>query len=771
MSLTTPLLDVKRILEELLNRLPQPLRERLLFLRRTHPKTPLQSLPKPVRTEVKSILTSAGATTAETSATHRPVLPHGQRHSQPSNGTPRSARAGTLRTPDASILGTDTTGREIGITLKDRRQGLYVIGANGVGKTTLLEQLILADIHAGRGVALIEPHGDLTAKILGGIAPQRIKDVFYLDVEDVEYPFGLGLFEVASPRNIRTMAATASFISHLWEVLWNSGFDTPRLMQNLRAVTRTLISNRGSSFADIPLLYSCDSVRQNMLANVTNPQVIQFWEDYERKNQRDRDLFTESTLNKVTSFLDEPMIQHILSQAKTTIDLRYIMDNSKILLIKLSPQYEEASKLIGAVIIGKILMTAFSRADTPEDKRKDFCLYCDEFHRFASSDFATLISEARKFRINTTISHQTLTQISEQNRASALAAGNIICFRVSGDDAHVLCRSFDTTPTPQVIINGEEPVRSPTTDPITHLVTRGHNDPRVARFAQTYLHNLEYFLKTPSSSAVAYVKEWQAAYYNGVDGTLILYDQHLQQGRKLLNQALYACMSEANPNLYIPILAIYILAAAQRDRREYVFSPYIKHYNHGFFFGPFSLETFEESARKFGEAWFVEPQRSARYIAAVAKYAKKEQCMAEAVVSMLTELRYVMTVLSSHSPILVDTGQYRPRLQTQIQTFQDRENQIARDLANAPNYYARVKLVSGGEYTIRTNPVAETLTGNALTQRLQAIKRHMQALGVIRHYTDVAAEIRARQMRLLGITDTAPEDTDEPPPSDSFSLE
>jgi hypothetical protein len=140
--------------------------------------------------------------------------------------------------------------------------------------------------------------------------------------------------------------------------------------------------------------------------------------------------------------------------------------------------------------------------------------------------------------------------------------------------------------------------------------------------------------------------------------------------------------------------------------------------------------------------------------------------MAEAVVSMLTELRAVITVLSQ-SPILIDTGQYRPRLQTQLQTFQDRENQIARDLANAPNYHAKVKLVSGGEYVICTRPPQETLADDALTERIQVIKRHMQALGVIRHYTEVERDMKARQERLLD----ALEDTDELPSPDSFSLE
>src|SRR5262249_39658906 len=146
----------------------------------------------------------------------------------------------------------------------------FLVGANGTGKTNTLKTMITSDLQAGLGLCLIEPHGDLTAQVLGAIPRHRLNDVIYLDVEDYEYPFGLNLFEVPHQRTIRTMAAIASFISHLWETIWNSGTETPRLMQNLRAVTRTLTSNPGSSFADIPLLYSNEEVRARLVANVDN---------------------------------------------------------------------------------------------------------------------------------------------------------------------------------------------------------------------------------------------------------------------------------------------------------------------------------------------------------------------------------------------------------------------------------------------------------------------------------------------------------------------
>jgi hypothetical protein len=192
------------------------------------------------------------------------------------------------------------------------------------------------------------------------------------------------------------------------------------------------------------------------------------------------------------------------------------------------------------------------------------------------------------------------------------------------------------------------------------------------------------------------------------------------------------------------MLATYVLASAQRDGRERVFSPYVQHYNHGILFGPFSLEAFEESARKFGEVGFVEPQRSARFIAAVVKYAKKEQWMAEAVVSMLTELRYTMQILAKN-PILVDTGQMVPKYQ--LRSYQDQENAIANELSQLQNYHAKVRTLTG-EHTIRTRPAPELLSDNQVQARITAIKANMRSQGITRDYREVAEEIAKRHEQL-----------------------
>jgi hypothetical protein len=300
--------------------------------------------------------------------------------------------------------------------------------------------------------------------------------------------------------------------------------------------------------------------------------------------------------------------------------------------------------------------------------------------------------------------------------------------------------------------DGFEPQRAPVADVLSHLLSRGHNDAKVAAFAHRYLQNLEHFVKTPSSTAVAYVKEWHAAYYNGGDKALILYDRHVQEGQKLINQTLYTCMSEANPDLTIPMLAIYLLAVAQRDGRESVFSPYINDTNHGFLFGPYSLYDFAPSAAKFGKPDFIEPQNAARYIASVVKYRKKDKEKAEAVVSMLTELRYCLRVLASN-PILVDTGQQVPRYK--LRTFADQQNAIANDLSQQGNYRARVKTLTG-EHTIRTHPLTTTLTEAQLAQRIGEIKRRMREQGLCRPAHEVEAEVRIRHERLRQRNDGPP---------------
>ena len=280
--------------------------------------------------------------------------------------------------------------------------------------------------------------------------------------------------------------------------------------------------------------------------------------------------------------------------------------------------------MVGTIIIGKLLMAAWSREDTDEDKRRQFNLYCDEYQRFATSDLRSFIDEARKFRVAITLSHQTLSQLDEGNRTAAAGAANMVVFRVTGEDGKELAKSFDTTPA-RVLV-GQEPERSPVADAVGHLVKRGHCDPRVTRFAQGYLQKLEMFID----------KKYDI--YPRLEG--FIYETYLTagniiNGRSLLNDCLYRCMSTKSDRFSIAPLALYVLAAAQLDGTAAGMEPFVKktpfiisstHY----------LEGFDKEAERIGAPAFIEDRDCDGYLR---NLRKTDKDAGMAVVDMVRELR------------------------------------------------------------------------------------------------------------------------------------
>jgi hypothetical protein len=636
------------------------------------------------------------------------------------------------RVDNASIvLGTDIqTGQKVTISLKELLQSLYGIGTTGSGKSTLLLNMILSHIRLKRGVCLIEPHGDGTKQLIAAMPEERLKDVIYLDITDSTASFSLNFFECPAGADLTEVAKIASFVMHVFEKVWQVGPETPRLAQVLRNTTRLLIENPGMTFAEIPLLLWEDGVREKLVRRVTNTQTKLFWSQYNRKDPRAREELISSTINKCDAYLNEPLIARIVSQAASTIDFRRIMDEGKILLVNLSPQLEEASRLIGAVLIGRLLMAAFSRTDTPEEQRRPFLLYCDEYQRFATADFATLLAEARKFKISTNLFNQTLEQLDDANRAAALQVGTLLCFRVSGEDSKILSKSFDATPGIEQI--GVEPQRAPVADVISHLVHRGHTDYRVTAFAQTYLSSLEHYCNTKAH-------ERFAASYDCFDGSLLLTDQQVQQARKLLNDCLFRSMSEKSAAITIPAIALYVLTTAQAQKIEYIFSPYLKTTT-TVLFGPHELLAFQEGMAVFGKPAFLR-NHAERF---VREQRKGHRWLAEAVVSLLTELAYTLSVLAEH-PVLIDTGQYIP--QYRQRTYIDQENLIANELSQLPNYHAKVQLLTT-EYSILTNPPPPLVSEREVHERIRTIKERMLRDGVTRPAAAIEEEVRKRHEAL-----------------------
>jgi hypothetical protein len=378
-------------------------------------------------------------------------------------------------------------------------------------------------------------------------------------------------------------------------------------------------------------------------------------------------------------------------------------------------------------------MTAFSRADTHEDRRQPFNLYVDETQRFQSSDLATFISEARKFRISTVSSNQLLTQLLEQNRASALASGTIICFRVSGDDSRVLCRSFDTTPTQQIV--GEEPVRAPVADVIGHLTHRGHTSEVLSAFTTRYLQPLE-----------ADMQRWGHTQSVFLFGCSECRAGDLVEARRLLNDALFTAQETGRSDGFVHPQALFFLVGQINTHSTYIFFDHLKRA----FFETAEFLGLEPSANVFGRGDFLEnAQAVARLIAkhdvptfGDQFFGRPQLHKAAGFLRMLRDLRAALAVLAKE-PIMVDTGSYRPKMQPRL--YSDVEGEIANVLANQKNYSAKVKIVNAGEYTIKTREAPETLSGAALTERIEAVKRQCRALGYTRHYTEVMEEIRKRQ--------------------------
>jgi hypothetical protein len=646
----------------------------------------------------------------------------------------------------ASVLGIDRqTTEEVVISQQERHQGLYCIGVPGTGKTTLLANLIKKDLELGHGLCLIELHGDLTKTVLKLVPQHRLQDVILLDVMDSAFPFGLNLFQSDFPGDPNELSKTANFLMHLFEKVWNVGTDTPRLQQVLRNISRTLLANPGMTFAEIPLLLWDDTAREKLVSNVTNTQTQLFWQNYSPKPQRDKDELTASTMNKVDAYLSDPIVANIVSQANTSINFRRIMDESKILLIQLSPQLEEVSRLLGAAIIGRLLMATFSRTDLAEDDRRQFNFYVDEFQRFATSDWRTFLEEARKFNVPITFAHQSMSQLDESLQTAATGAGTIVVFRVSGEDSRVLAQSFDATPTQEQ--TSVEPIRRPVFDITTHLIRHGHTHPVVAQFTDEYLTRLDTLHKTLTTSM--HPLEFCCRTIRGFTAA---------EGKRLLNDALFSYMETASADVFIHPLALFILSCAVGDGSHNVFDKHLKPSA----FSNWQFTGLKDSAFQFGRADFLKNERAVA--AFTKKHARKRYwdsifsshliTPGPAFIRMLQLLRQTMDILAKE-PVLTDTGLYQPVYRQR--TYADMAGEIANSLSQQENFTARVKTLTG-EHTIRTNPLTTTLTEAQLAERIEEIKGRMREQGLCRPAHEVEEEVRRRHERLR-------ERNDPPPPS------
>ncbi len=327
------------------------------------------------------------------------------------------------------------TGTPFGIRRADRRNHMYVIGKTGTGKSTLLKTLMLHDMRAGEGLALFDPHGDLAEEVAAQVPSERREDLIYLNVPDTSKVWHFNPFaDIPKDRRALAVAGMVEVFKKLWLDDWG-----PRLEHLLRNVVFTLLEAGNATFADIPRLLLEKNFRASLTRKVSNEMVRVFWEkEFAEYSPAFRAVVTAPLLNKVGAFLTDPILHSILTGAHSSFDLRRVMDEGKILVVNLAKGRigEGPTALLGSLLVSHLSLVGLQRADRPQEERRDFYLYLDEFHTFATLTLATMLSELRKYRLNLVLAHQYLSQLESEVRDAVFGnAGTFIAFRVGALDA------------------------------------------------------------------------------------------------------------------------------------------------------------------------------------------------------------------------------------------------------------------------------------------------------------------------------------------------
>lgn len=340
-----------------------------------------------------------------------------------------------------------------GIKTDDRRRHVYIIGKTGMGKTTLIENMVYSDIMAGHGVCYIDPHGDTAEKMLEWIPSWRINDVVYFNPADLEFPISFNVLEKVDPKYRHLVSSgLVGVFKKLWAESWG-----PRLEYILRNAILALLEYPDSTLLGINRLLVDKEYRKKVVEKIQDPVVRSFWVDeFPKWNERVLQEVVSPIQNKVGQFLSTALIRNVVGQVKSSVNLRELMDTQKILILNLSKGRigEDASALMGAMMVTKIQLAAMSRVDIPESQRNDFYLYVDEFQNFITDSFANILSEARKYHLNLTIAHQYIEQLGEVVQPAVFGnVGTIIVFRIGAADAEFLETEFAPNITPEDLVN------------------------------------------------------------------------------------------------------------------------------------------------------------------------------------------------------------------------------------------------------------------------------------------------------------------------------
>lgn len=331
------------------------------------------------------------------------------------------------------------------LTDSDRQRHFYIVGQTGVGKSWLLADMALQDIKAGKGVCFIDPH-DTYESILERIPPERVEDVIYFDPSQTERPMGFNVMELDNEE--QKDFVTSSIINLMYKLYdpYKTGIVGPRFEHAIRNIMLTVMTEPGATFIEVVRCLTDPSYVQYLLPKVTDPMVRRYWTDQiANTNEFHKSEVLDYIVSKFGRFITNTMMRNIIGQGTSAFNFRQAMDEGKILIINLAKGTigEENSAFLGLVLIPKILMAAMSRQDIPESQRRDFYLYVDEFQNFATQDFAVILSEARKYRLNLIVANQFISQMDDEVKNAVFGnVGSICSFRVGISDANFLVRQF-----------------------------------------------------------------------------------------------------------------------------------------------------------------------------------------------------------------------------------------------------------------------------------------------------------------------------------------
>ncbi len=332
----------------------------------------------------------------------------------------------------------------------DRRRHLYVIGMTGTGKSTLMEEMAKQDIAAGHGVCVVDPHGTLIENILPCVPKERVEDVIVFNPADIDRPIGLNMLEANTPEEMDFV--TQEMIQIFYKLVTDPSMIGPMFEHYMRNAMLTLMADKKDpgTIVEIPRMFTDEDFQEYKLKFVKDPLVRSFWEkEMAQTTGQTRSDMLGYLISKVGRFVENEMVRNIIGQPRSGFDFREVMDKKKVLLINLSKGKvgEVNSNLLGLIAVTKLQMAALSRADIPEEERHDFYLYIDEFQNFVTDSIATILAEARKYRLNLIMAHQYIGQLVKEKDTSIKDAvfgnaGSIVSFRIGVDDAEFMAKQF-----------------------------------------------------------------------------------------------------------------------------------------------------------------------------------------------------------------------------------------------------------------------------------------------------------------------------------------